>query len=88
MPFFAAIATSTLEDKSEPEVTLLEPAAKERVHAGGTHATASTPVASRAETAGEAAQPVTAGPRKKHARKRRGKDKDPLSLTDAIGGKW
>jgi len=90
VPFYAAIATSTLEEKGEPEVTQLAPEAKERVHAGGTHATASTPVATAAETAGDIAQPVAA-PRstKRHARKRHNKpDSDPLSLSDAVNGRW
>jgi peptidoglycan/xylan/chitin deacetylase (PgdA/CDA1 family) len=88
LPFYAPISVSTLEEKSTPEVTLLEPDAKERVHAGGTHATASTPVASAAETAGEVA-PAAAPPRsKRHARKRQKKDHDPLSLSNAIGGRF
>lgn len=90
VPFYAPISVSTLEEKSDPEVTVLAPEAKERVHAGGTHATASTPVATAAETAGEVAQPVTATPRgKKHARnKRKNPDLDPMSISGAIGGKW
>ncbi|MEI9901756.1 MAG: polysaccharide deacetylase family protein [Hyphomicrobium sp.] len=88
VPFYAPIAVSTLEEKSEPEVTVLEPEAKERVHAGGTHATASTPVATAAETAGEVAQPVATPRSRKHARKRHKPDNDPLSLTNAIGGKF
>jgi len=87
-PFFAAIAVSTLEEKSDPEVTLLEPEAKERVHPGGTHATASTPVASAAETAGEVAQPVAPPRAKKHARRRHKPDSDPLSLSNAVSGRW
>jgi hypothetical protein len=88
IPFYAAISVSTLEEKSTPEVTLLEPDAKERVHAGGTHATASTPVASAAEAAGDVA-PAAAPPRnKKHARKRQRQDHDPLSLSNAVGGRF
>lgn len=88
VPFYAPISVSTLEEKSTPEVTVLEPEAKERVHAGGTHATASTPVASAAETAGEVA-PAAVPPRgKKHARKRQKPDHDPLSLSNAVGGRF
>lgn len=88
VPFFAPISVSTLEEKSEPEVTVLAPEAKERVHAGGTHATASQPVATTAETEGAVAEPVTAPRSKKHARKRKNPDIDPLSLSGAVGGRW
>ncbi len=88
VPFYAPIAISTLEAGSAPEVTVLEPGPKERVHAGGTHATASTPVATAAETAGDVATPVGAPRAKKHARKRKNPDIDPTSLSGAIGGRW
>jgi peptidoglycan/xylan/chitin deacetylase (PgdA/CDA1 family) len=89
VPFYAPISVSTLEEKSEPEVTVLAPEAKERVHAGGTHATASEPVATAAETAGEVAQPVAKPHGKKAARKRRhNPDLDPMSISGAVGGKW
>ena len=89
VPFFAAIQATTLEAASEPAVTELVPAARERVHAGGTHATASTPVVSPEETVGEVTQPATrATQAKKHARKRHKPDHDPLSLTNAVGGRY
>jgi peptidoglycan/xylan/chitin deacetylase (PgdA/CDA1 family) len=44
LPFYAAIAPTTLAAVSEPEVTELAPPTRERTHAGGTHATASQPV--------------------------------------------
>lgn len=91
VPFYAAIQPSTLEAKSDPEVTVLTPEAKERVHAGGTHATANAPVPTSPETAGEATQPVTAAtPRpKKHARSKRHKqEQDPMSLSGAVSGRW
>jgi hypothetical protein len=91
VPFYAAIQASTLEAKSDPEVTVLTPEAKERVHAGGTHATANAPVPTSPETAGEATQPVTAAtPRpKKHARSKRHKqEQDPMSLSGAVSGRW
>jgi hypothetical protein len=91
VPFYAAIQTTTLEAKSEPEVTVLAPEAKERVHVGGTPATASAPVATSPEAAGDVTQPVTAAtPRpKKHARSKRYKqDHDPLSITGAVSGRW
>jgi peptidoglycan/xylan/chitin deacetylase (PgdA/CDA1 family) len=88
VPFYAPIAISTLEASSAPEVTVLEPGPKERVHAGGTHATASTPVATAAETAGDVATPVAAPRAKKHTRKHKNPDIDPTSLSGAIGGRW
>ena len=89
VPFFAAIQATTLEAASEPAVTELAPAARERVHAGGTHATANTPVVSPEETVGEVTQPPTrATQAKKHARKRHKPDRDPLSLTNAVGGRY
>ncbi len=89
VPFFAAIQTTSLEDTSEPAVTELAPVARERVHAGGTHATANTPVVSPEETVGEVTQPVTRATQgKKHARKRHKPDHDPLSLTNAVGGRY
>jgi peptidoglycan/xylan/chitin deacetylase (PgdA/CDA1 family) len=88
LPFFAAIQATTLEAAIEPAVTELVPAARERVHAGGTHATANTPVVSPEETVGEVTQPATrATQAKKHARKRHKPDHDPLSLTNAVGGR-
>ncbi|MEO8421559.1 MAG: polysaccharide deacetylase family protein [Hyphomicrobium sp.] len=89
LPFFAAIQATTLEAASEPAVTELVPAARERVHAGGTHATANTPVVSPEETVGEVTQPATrATQAKRHARKRHKPDHDPLSLTNAVGGRY
>ncbi len=89
VPFFAAIQATTLEAASEPAVTELAPAARERVHAGGTHATANTPVVSPEETVGEVTQPATrATQAKKHARKRHKPDHDPLSLSNAVGGRY
>lgn len=87
VPFYAAIAASNLEAQSEPQVTPLAPEARERVHAGGTHATASTPVASPDEAAGAVTQPATPA-RRKHARKRHKPDSDPLSLSNAVNGRW
>lgn len=90
VPFYAPIAVSTLEEKSTPEVMELAPEARERVHAGGTHATASTPVATAAETAGEVTQqaaPTQQKP-KKYARRRHKRDNDPFSLSNAISGQW
>lgn len=89
LPFYSAISVSTLETQGEPDVTLLEPEAKERVHAGGTHATASTPVATSAETAGAVTEPGAApASKKKHARKRHQPNVDPLSLSNAVNGRW
>jgi peptidoglycan-N-acetylglucosamine deacetylase len=90
VPFFAAIQATSLEETSEPAVTELAPVARERVHAGGTHATANTPVVSPEETVGEVTQPATrATQAKRHARKRHNKpDHDPLSLTNAVGGRY
>jgi peptidoglycan/xylan/chitin deacetylase (PgdA/CDA1 family) len=88
VPFYAAITAKNLEAQSDPEVTALAPEARERVHAGGTHAMASTPVASPDETAGAVTQQATSAKGKKHSRKRHKKNDDPYSLTNAISGRW
>jgi len=66
-PPFTAIAPTTLAAVSEPQVTELAPPPRERTHAGGTHATASEPVAAEANAA--APQPH---PARKHRRHRKG----------------
>ena len=86
VPFYAPIATANIETEAAPEVTVLEPEARERVHAGGTHATASTPVTSDGEAATSAAGGEASPARKK--RHRHTREMDPYSLTDAIGGRW
>lgn len=83
---FTAIAASTLEGNGEPPVTELAPEAHERTHAGGTHATASTPVTSDAEPVAE--KPV----RRRHRHGRRSKvsatnDQFP-SLGSVISGRY
>jgi peptidoglycan/xylan/chitin deacetylase (PgdA/CDA1 family) len=91
VPFYAAIQTTTLEAASDPAVTELAPEARERVHAGGTHATANTPVAATEETPSDITQapPAPRAKGKKHARSKRHKAADdPLSLTNAVGGRW
>ena len=88
VPFYAPIATANLETEAAPEVTVLEPEARERVHAGGTHATASTPVTADGEAAATGAAVGAAGPARKKARHRHTREKDPFSLTDIIGGSW
>lgn len=86
VPFYASIAPSTLEAASEPAVTELAPDARERVHAGGTHATASAPVVT-SETA-DSAQPHRA--RIKHRSRKKGTvtgSNQPItSLSHAVGG--
>jgi peptidoglycan/xylan/chitin deacetylase (PgdA/CDA1 family) len=87
VPFYAAIQTTTLEATSDPAVIELAPEARERVHAGGTHATANAPVVSPDETVGGVTQPTSRAPRK-HARKQRHRrEADPLSLTNAVNGR-
>jgi hypothetical protein len=91
VPFYAAIQTTTLETASDPAVTELAPEARERVHAGGTHATANTPVAAAEETPSDITQasPTPRAKGKKHARIKRHKaTDDPLSMTNAVGGRW
>ena len=91
VPFYAAIQATTLEAAAEPAVTVLEPEARERVHAGGTHATANTPVADPPEGTVAEVAPSTApaAHRKKSARKKhKPNDHDPLSLSNAVGGRW
>jgi peptidoglycan-N-acetylglucosamine deacetylase len=106
VPFFAPIQAANLEAEAAatPAVTALAPEARERVHAGGTHATANTPVTATGEAAGATGQPVTAPvtaaepatepaaattPRRKHARsKKKHAPDDPYSLSNAISGKW
>ena len=46
VPFYEAVQLTTLDTVSTPAVTELAPDARERVHEGGTHATASAPVTS------------------------------------------
>jgi peptidoglycan/xylan/chitin deacetylase (PgdA/CDA1 family) len=65
-PSYAAIPMSTLEAaNSEPAVTQVAPEKRERTHEGGTHATASTPVASADDSTSDstAARPTL---RKRH----------------------
>ncbi len=85
-PSYASIAPSTLEAASEPAVTELAPDARERVHAGGTHATASAPVVSSEAT--DSAQPLHRE-RVRHRGHRRGRvagSNDPTSLSHAVSG--
>ncbi|MFA6139782.1 MAG: hypothetical protein WC684_03585, partial [Hyphomicrobium sp.] len=59
--------------------------------AGGTHATANTPVATTEETPSDITQapPTPRAKGKKHARSKRHRAADdPLSLTNAVGGRW
>jgi hypothetical protein len=66
VPFYAAIPMSTLEAaNSDPAVIQVAPEKRERTHEGGTHATASTPVASADDSTGDstAARPTL---RKRH----------------------
>jgi peptidoglycan-N-acetylglucosamine deacetylase len=90
LPFYAAIQATTLEAAAEPAVTMLEPEARERVHAGGTHATANAPVADPPEgTVADVAPSATpTAHRKKTARRKHKPDHDPLSLSNAVGGRW
>ena len=90
VPFYAAIQATTLEAASDPAVTALAPEARERVHAGGTHATANTPVAATEETPGDITQapPAPRAKGKKHARKQHKAKDDPLSLSNAVSGRW
>jgi hypothetical protein len=99
VPFYAAIQTVNLDTQKTPDFTALAPEAKERVHVGGTHATANAPVvATPGQPAGGVTQPVTAEPvtgpatgvaRKKHARsKKKHAPDDPLSLSNAVSGRW
>ena len=90
VPFYAAIQATTLEAAAEPVVTVLEPEARERVHAGGTHATANTPVADPPEgtVADVAPSTAPAAHRKKTARRKHKPDHDPLNLSNAVGGRW
>jgi len=87
VPFYAAIQTTTLEATSDPAVTELKSEARERVHVGGTHATANAPVVAPDATVSGVTQPASRAARK-HARKRHKPDKDPFSLTNAVGGQW
>jgi peptidoglycan-N-acetylglucosamine deacetylase len=66
-PPVTAIAATTLGAVSEPEVTELAPPLRERTHEGGTHATASEPVAADASAASPQHRTTH-----KHRRHRRG----------------
>jgi hypothetical protein len=85
VPFYAAIAPSTLEAAGEPAVTELAPDARERVHAGGTHATASAPVVT--SEAVDSAHPLHHG-RAKHRGHRRGRvaGSGSASLSHVVSG--
>ncbi len=87
VPFFAAIRPSTLDAAGDPpQVVELAPAARERTHTGGTHATASEPI-----TTDGAAAPT---PRRTH--KRRAHRKNTVtgaynsvpSLSKVVSGKY
>jgi len=87
VPFYASIEPSTLEAASEPAVTELAPEARERVHAGGTHATASAPVV--ASDAADSAQPLHRGRAKHRSRKKgtvAGSNGPVTSLSHAVSG--
>ncbi len=89
-PPITAIAATTLAAVSEPEVTELAPGPRERTHEGGTHATASAPVAAEATTTTAAAAP----PRhqlRRHRAHRRGKvaaEYSVPSLSNAVSGNY
>ena len=90
LPFYAAIQTTTLEAAGDPAVTVLEPQARERVHAGGTHATANAPVTEAPDGTVADVAPLTtrAGRSKKTARTKHKPDSDPLSMSNAVSGRW
>jgi peptidoglycan/xylan/chitin deacetylase (PgdA/CDA1 family) len=74
IPFYAAVPMSTLEaSNSEPAVTLVAPEKRERTHEGGTHATASTPVATAEEAPSSDATVEHSAKRKRHAQRARAK---------------
>jgi peptidoglycan/xylan/chitin deacetylase (PgdA/CDA1 family) len=86
-----AITVSTLAAVGEPEVTELAPAARERTHAGGTHATASEPVVTATDGNANAAPPH------RRTRKRRAHRKRTVtgaytgavpSLSNVVSGKY
>jgi peptidoglycan-N-acetylglucosamine deacetylase len=89
VPFYEAIAPTTLASTGEPDVTELAPAARERTHAGGTHATASEPVVTTTEG--------NATPPRQSTRKRRAHRKSTVtgaysgsipSLSKVVSGKY
>jgi peptidoglycan/xylan/chitin deacetylase (PgdA/CDA1 family) len=86
IPFYAAIAPAAPDRAGAPELTVLAPEARQRTHAGGTHATANAPVSADDETAKPAPRA-----RKRRARKKRsvtGEIKPVTSLTKAINGQF
>jgi peptidoglycan/xylan/chitin deacetylase (PgdA/CDA1 family) len=86
VPFYAAIAPSTLPGAGEPAVTEIAPQARERTHAGGTHATATTPVA--AEDAQLAPHPARSKRRAFRKAKVNGMNQPPGSLEAAVSGRF
>jgi peptidoglycan/xylan/chitin deacetylase (PgdA/CDA1 family) len=87
VPFFEAIAPSTLDAAgSEPQVTELAPEARERTHAGGTHATADDPVAADGTIA---PAPRKTTKRRAHRRGTVASDGGGIpSLSKAVGGNF
>jgi len=87
VPFYEAIAPSTLAAAGDPEVTELAPVPRERTHAGGTHATASEPVA----TDGGVAAPSPRRTRKRRAHRKStvtGEVSGIPSLSKIVSGKY
>jgi peptidoglycan/xylan/chitin deacetylase (PgdA/CDA1 family) len=88
VPFYAAIAPSTLEEGAdEPAVTGIAPEARERTRAGGTHATATTPVASN-EDGEPAAKPARSRRRTGRKGKTNGTSRPITSLEAAVSGRF
>jgi peptidoglycan/xylan/chitin deacetylase (PgdA/CDA1 family) len=83
VPFYAAIAPAAPDMAGAPELTALAPEARERTHAGGTHATANAPVDSAAQPARQT--------RKRRVRKKgtlTGEINPVTSLTRAVSGQF
>jgi peptidoglycan/xylan/chitin deacetylase (PgdA/CDA1 family) len=84
VPFYAAIATAAPDMAGAPEFMELAPEARERTHAGGTHATASEPV-----DAGTVTPTRRTHKRRAHRRKSVASDYNAVpSLSKVVGGKF
>jgi peptidoglycan/xylan/chitin deacetylase (PgdA/CDA1 family) len=73
VPFYEAISPVALETHTEPEVTELAPTARERTHAGGTHATAAAAPVTPGATASDEAAEQPAKRTRKHRSRRAGR---------------
>ena len=91
VPFYETISPLALETHAEPAVTELAPTARERTHAGGTHATAAAPITPEAAASGDAVEQPARRTRKHRARRaaRGASSNQPITnLGAAVSGRF